>query len=157
MSAHHSNAWLTVRVRELESENARQGEALTRVVETIGQRAKNCAVEGSSCEGAIRRSELFAMAEGYRRAGLLLRREMEAEVKRLESTIRTGIAVARRTAADERAAKAEQQRESLADSLIEAVSILRALRSGTQPPVALLDCIDSSVAAIRAAGRQPAP
>lgn len=54
MSAHHSNAWLTVRVREL-----------------------------------------------------------EAEVKRLESTIRTGIAVTRRTDADERASRLEEENAHL--------------------------------------------
>lgn len=45
----------------------------------------------------------------------------------------------------------------LADQLEEAVSILRALRIGRQPPVKLLDCIDTSTAILRAAGRLASP
>lgn len=41
----------------------------------------------------------------------------------------------------------------LADQLEEAVSILRAIRDGSAPPVSPLDCIDTSEAILRAAGR----
>lgn len=42
----------------------------------------------------------------------------------------------------------------LADQLEEAPGVMRAIRSGVQPMVDLLDCIDSSRAALHAAGRE---